>query len=207
MEELIKIEKREDGTQAVSARELHAFLEIKSKFSDWFKNRVSKYGFIENQDFASLSRNLENGGREIEYALSLDTAKELAMVEGNSKGKQARQYFIEAEKQLRKRELPQTYSQALRQLLSEVEQKKQAQHQVKNLNTALDNLHDWVSIIKVATHNRVPEKMFSWHILKAQSLAMGFDVKKAASPRFEFQNLYHVSAFKACYPQFRYDFI
>ena len=126
MEELIKIEKREDGTQAVSARELHAFLEIKSKFSDWFKNRVSKYGFIENQDFASLSRNLENGGREIEYALSLDTAKELAMVEGNSKGKQARQYFIEAEKQLRKRELPQTYSQALRQLLSEVEQKEQA---------------------------------------------------------------------------------
>ena len=72
--ELIKVTEQ-NGEQLVSARELHAFLEIKSKFADWIKNRIEKYGFEEKQDFITLSKNLENGGREIDYILKLDMAK------------------------------------------------------------------------------------------------------------------------------------
>lgn len=65
------------------------------------KNRIEKYDLIENVDFVVFPQFGENpkGGRpSIEYALSIDAAKELSMVEGNEKGKQARKYFIECEK-------------------------------------------------------------------------------------------------------------
>lgn len=97
MNELIKITDQ-DGKRAVSARELYAFLESKRDFSNWIKDRIEKYGFIENQDFERFNKSVETGGRLIEYALTIDCAKEIAMVEGNDKGKQARQYFIECEK-------------------------------------------------------------------------------------------------------------
>ena len=99
MEELIPISDI-DGKKAVNARHLHAFLESKQDFSDWIKNRIKKYDFIENQDFEVFHNFMENpsGGRPLtEYALTLSCAKEIAMVEGNDKGKQARQYFITCE--------------------------------------------------------------------------------------------------------------
>lgn len=101
MNELIKITTNESGNQVVSARELHKFLESKQEFANWIKNRIDKYGFVENQDFEVFDNfiNNPNGGRPLkEYALTIDMAKELAMVEGNEKGKQARRYFIECEK-------------------------------------------------------------------------------------------------------------
>ena len=102
--------------QTVNARELHAFLEVQTRFNDWIKNRVDEYGFIENQDFITFTENLVNGGRRIEYALSLDMAKELSMVERNEKGKRARQYFIDCEKRLSGslNAIPQTLPEALR---------------------------------------------------------------------------------------------
>lgn len=100
MEELIKIRTNPQGLKLVSGKDL---FELKTKFVDWVKRRIEKYGFVEGQDFVSdsFSQNWEKGGRpEITYAFTIDMAKELAMVEGNAKGKQARQYFIECERQL-----------------------------------------------------------------------------------------------------------
>lgn len=100
MNELIKITEQ-NGKRAVNARELHQFLGVGKDFSSWIKERISKYGFIEDQDYSSFT---EIGEREVgatvrkEYALSLDMAKELSMVENNEKGRQARKYFIECEK-------------------------------------------------------------------------------------------------------------
>jgi len=90
--------------QTCNARELHAFLENKAHFADWIKDRIEQYGFIENQDYVLVSENSEikrRGGdrRSIDYYLTLDMAKELSMVERNEKGKQARHYFIECERQ------------------------------------------------------------------------------------------------------------
>lgn len=100
MNELIKITDN-NGKKAVSARELHLFLESKKQFADWIKHRISKYELIEGTDYQSFSPVSENGRPSIEYALTLDAAKELSMVEGNAKGKQARKYFIACEKQLK----------------------------------------------------------------------------------------------------------
>lgn len=93
-----------ESVQTVNARELHGFLGAKTKFADWIKDRIEKYEFVENQDFVLASENseasLHGGHNRLDYFLSLDMAKELAMVERNEKGKQARQYFIECEKKL-----------------------------------------------------------------------------------------------------------
>ena len=62
MNELIKITE-ENGQRAVSARELHLFLEVQSKFADWIKNRIKEYGFIENQDYSLLPEMGEQTGR------------------------------------------------------------------------------------------------------------------------------------------------
>ncbi|MBT0535842.1 phage antirepressor KilAC domain-containing protein [Riemerella anatipestifer] len=121
MKALIKITEQ-NGQQAVSARELHSFLESKQDFSTWIKNRIEKYGFIEEQDF-TLHKFVERGTWKHEYVLSIDTAKELAMVEGNDKGKQARRYFIECEKKL-KTTLPTTYKEALLELIKKEEEKE-----------------------------------------------------------------------------------
>lgn len=102
MNELIKITEN-DGKKAVSARELHEFLESKQEFANWIKNRIEKYDLVESIDFVRLT-NLSSeiqgrgGQNKVDYALSVDAAKELSMVEGNEKGKQARRYFIACEK-------------------------------------------------------------------------------------------------------------
>lgn len=101
MNELIKVTQNNNGEQLVNAKDLHDFLQVKSKFADWIKNRIKKYGFIENVDYTTISKNLENGGREVEYIITLSVAKELSMVENNSRGREARLYFIECEKQLK----------------------------------------------------------------------------------------------------------
>lgn len=97
------------ASQTVNARELHAFLQVGRDFSNWIKARVLEYGFEENEDFV-MSEDLSSPNpasaksraqRIIEYHLTLDMAKELAMVERNERGRQARRYFIECEKQLR----------------------------------------------------------------------------------------------------------
>lgn len=95
-----------EGEQpTVSGRELHEALEIKEKYSDWFK-RMCEYGFTENEDFysnsskSSFSENSEKpkGGRpSTDHALTIPMAKELCMLQRNDKGKMFRQYFIEIE--------------------------------------------------------------------------------------------------------------
>lgn len=98
--ELIKVSISDQQGKTVSARDLHDFLESKQQFADWIKSRIEKYGLVENQDFTTFSEFYEKGRPRINYLLTLDTAKELAMVEGNEKGKIARQYFIECERRL-----------------------------------------------------------------------------------------------------------
>ena len=118
-----------NAVETVSARELHEFLESKQDFSTWIKNRIEKYEFVENQDYIMLHKKMEaNNATLIEYYITLDMAKELAMVERTEKGKQARQYFIECERKLRETQAklaPKTYVEALRTLADEVEAHEQ----------------------------------------------------------------------------------
>ena len=86
-------------------------------------------------------------------------------------------------------------------------EKQKALQQVDNLNTVLDNLLEWVSILKVSKFNKVSEKHFDWRVLKKKSEDLGYTIKKAESPRYGYQNLYHITVFKACYPEYNYKMI
>ena len=106
MKELIKIydEKKigDDEVNTVDARELHIFIESKQDFSTWIKGRIKTYGFAEGIDFIKFHSFVESYSKpRTEYHLTIDMAKQLAMVERNKKGKEARLYFIACEKKLR----------------------------------------------------------------------------------------------------------
>jgi len=92
---------QQDGQSAVDARELHAYLGNGDMFANWIKDRITQFGLIENQDYTTYLENSKKGRPCTEYALSLDCAKQLAMVERNDKGREARLYFIECEKELK----------------------------------------------------------------------------------------------------------
>ncbi len=101
---LIPVYEDKRARNVINARELHRFLESGWKFTDWIKERIEKYGFIDGEDYTSFQEILkrENGGgtTRTEYLLTLDTAKEIAMVENNEKGRLVRRYFIECERRL-----------------------------------------------------------------------------------------------------------
>ena len=96
--ELVPVYETSTGEKVVYGTELYGVLGKKSKFADWAKNRLKDCDAVENEDFETFSKNLENGGRTKEYIIKLDTAKEMAMLERNEKGKQVRRYFIQIEK-------------------------------------------------------------------------------------------------------------
>jgi len=113
MTELITINKADfNGAEinSVNARELHAVLESKTDFSTWIKRRLEETDAVENADYIVVPQ--KNGTQRpdgtqgvsisIEYILSTDIAKEIAMLERNEKGKQVRRYFIEVEKAYKK---------------------------------------------------------------------------------------------------------
>lgn len=96
MNEIIKVN-YENDRPTVLARELHDFLEVKTAFKDWFP-RMCEYGFSEGIDFSSFLSE-SSGGRPAQDAqLTIEMAKEICMLQRNERGKQARQYFIQLEK-------------------------------------------------------------------------------------------------------------
>ena len=105
MNELLKINTTDSERITVSARDLYKFLEATERFNSWF-DRMTQYGLVENTDYTTVKKLTEvpnNGGVQIreldDYQLTIDTAKQIAMLQRNEKGTQARKYFIQVEKE------------------------------------------------------------------------------------------------------------
>lgn len=119
MKDLITIETNSingEPIKTVNARDLHAFLGVGKRFTTWLQDKIEQYGFVENQDyivFPKIGRNIQGGRPSVEYAITLDMAKELSMVERNAKGKEARQYFIQCEKRVKTLDKPKTPSELI----------------------------------------------------------------------------------------------
>lgn len=103
MNELIKVNYTSDRP-TVSARDLHEFLEVGADYRHWFP-RMCGYGFVKGQDFNPVifDRVQDEGGRVVsrtveDAQLTIEMAKEICMLQRNEKGKIARQYFIQLEK-------------------------------------------------------------------------------------------------------------
>jgi len=89
------------SVQLCDARLLHTFLESAQDFTTWIKNRISKYRFVENQDYLlhKIVEQLPSGRKhKIDYHLTIDMAKELGMIERSEKGRQIRRYFLDMER-------------------------------------------------------------------------------------------------------------
>lgn len=87
----------ESDRPTVSARELHSFLEVNTDFRHWFP-RMLEFGFKENEDFRTFLTESSGGRPGQDAQLTIDMAKELCMIQRNERGRQARQYFIQIEK-------------------------------------------------------------------------------------------------------------
>lgn len=98
MNELIKIQVNNNQEQIVSGRVLHMFLGVETPYMKWFE-RMLQYGFDENRDFWTKMSESTGGRPSTDHIMKLDMAKELCMLARNEKGKQARHYFLEVERE------------------------------------------------------------------------------------------------------------
>ncbi|MCZ2158855.1 antA/AntB antirepressor family protein [Bartonella sp. 220] len=150
MNTLIEITERiidREAVQTVNARELHAFLEVKTSFKDWIIRRIQDCKFKEGYDFCSFLSESSGGRPSKDYALTLDMAKHLSMIERNDKGHEARQYFIKCERLLKQVVTPQIdYSKpeallgVLNHLQNQIEQKDHVIAELAPKAKALDGL-------------------------------------------------------------------
>lgn len=214
MMELIKITEGEDGRRAVSARELHLFLGSKRDFSSWMKDRIVKYGLIESFDYQVLRYdylgNLLNINHpelgesdsqhvsKIEYVLSIDAAKELSMVEGNEKGKEARRYFIACEKIALEKKASYSPAEHLlysAQILLEQERRTKAiENKVNQIEerTITDLKHS--TVVAYVTRNKICLDLKRFSVIggKASRLCKkrGLHISKVNDVRFGTVNVY-----------------
>lgn len=148
--ELVPVYETSTGEKVVYGTELHEALGVKSRFNDWIRNRLNDCESIENEDYETLTKNLVNGGQAKEYIIKLDTAKEMAMLERNDKGKQVRKYFVAIEKKYKTsvvnlKELSpelQMFSQIFNSVAQQqLEQKRQAEqiNRIERTQTAIAN--------------------------------------------------------------------
>ncbi|EAK7124263.1 phage antirepressor Ant [Campylobacter coli] len=121
---------------SANAREIFQFLNSEQEYSNWIKNRISHYNFIENQDYI-IEIVYTKGRPRKEYYVTLDMAKELCMVENNEKGRQARRYFIECEKRLKNLEQEKMQKLAFHQSLGYKSQLAQQKEKYENKIKAL----------------------------------------------------------------------
>ena len=204
-EGLINIYENDRQEQLVSARELHTALNNKRKFSDWIKQRIEQYGFVEDVDFTTFHNFVKRegsnlGSKTTEYALTLDTAKEIAMVENNEQGRKIRRYFIEVEKKARQMfEIPKTLPEALRkaaELAEQLEEQKPKVLFADSVETSKNSvlINELAKILKQNGYeigqNRLFEKLRNegylikqkgqnWNLPTQKAMDMGlFEVKK-----------------------------
>ena len=130
MNELIKVNYDSDRP-TISGRELHEFLEVETRYNDWF-TRMCEYGFIENIDFYSFLSKSTGGRPSQDHQMTIDMAKEICMLQRTERGKQARQYFIALEKAWNTPEM--ILSRALK-----VAEQQMKQLQIHNSQLTVDN--------------------------------------------------------------------
>lgn len=139
--ELVPVYETSTGEKVVYGSELYECLGSKRQYTDWIKTRLKECDAIENEDYQSFSQNNEKpmGGRpKLEYLIKLDTAKEMAMLERNDKGKQVRKYFIQVEEKYKNNVINRSQLSPQMQMLmgmvetqarQEIEQKRLAEEQ------------------------------------------------------------------------------
>lgn len=170
--------------QTVNARDLHAFLKVKSRFNDWINHRIRDFKFVENVDFVSFTKKVKKptGGRPaIEIHATIEMAKQLCMIERTDRGREARLYFLECEKIAQEKKylsLPNFTdpAQAARAWAIEYEQRQAAENKALQLTrqieadkpkvdlaeTFLDTTGAYLIRVVAKAVGMKPKKLYAW---------------------------------------------
>lgn len=145
--ELVPVYETSTGEKVVYGSELHTVLGAPSVYREWVKRRISDIDAVENEDFQGVEISTPSGQTKKDHIIKLDTAKEMAMLERNEKGKQVRRYFIQVEKKYKsvKSDLAELSPQL--QLLINMEMKqKEHDQKLAELDSKVDSIKDVVAL-------------------------------------------------------------
>jgi len=223
MNDLIKISQSKiNGAEvnSVNARNIHEYLEVKTPFSMWIDRAIKKYSFMDGEDFTTHT--FVNGkATQIDFIVTLDMAKELAMLENNSKGRETRKYFIAIEKEHIKTtlKLPTTYKEALLELIAKEEKielleltkahinnKKtatamntasQAIKKVNKLEIELDKSKEYCTIKRMTMINH--GQKFSFKLLREISIEMEIPTINVFDANYGTVKAYHKNVWVEAY--------
>ncbi len=145
--ELVSVYETSTGEKVVYGSELHTVLGAPSVYREWIKRRISDIDAIEDEDFQGVEISTPSGQTKKDHIIKLDTAKEMAMLERNEKGKQVRRYFIQVEKKYKcaKSSLADLSPQL--QLLINMEMKqKEHDQKLEELDNKVDSIKEVVAL-------------------------------------------------------------
>ena len=240
MDELIEVTQR-DGEALVNARNLHESLRVGRDFSNWIKNRIEKYGFVENEDFfkyedlnvpnlvgskgEGFSPNLAKtpvkdekqqnlGGRpSIDYLLTLDMAKELAMVENNEVGRNVRRYLIQVEKKAKELAFA-VGGQVSAEFNARLDRMENALEGLAEFKSAVLKIAGAPKVVEYRTINsQLDESIYSFYEKHIDDTVPAVFYTKAVNVwelfKYDSNNKYSraefLERFKAMYPQFAFE--
>lgn len=145
--ELVPVYETSTGEKVVYGSELHEVLGVKSRYREWIDRRLLDIDAVENEDFQAAEFSAPSGQTKKDHIIKLDTAKEMAMLERNEKGKQVRRYFIQVEKKYKTASLAtQELSPQLQVMINlEIEQKRQAE-KLEHVEERIESIREVVAI-------------------------------------------------------------
>lgn len=164
--------------------------------------RALKDGFIEDVDYKSITTNGKTGTggyRVTNYFITVSCLEYLIARKHRNVFEVYRRVFHAARKGELRPAIPQTYSEALRQLADEVEAKEKAQLLLAEKSEQLDESKEWYSIKRWAQMHRRNWRNYNWRKLKAVSYELGYAVKKIFDANYTEVNIYHRAVFEAVY--------
>ena len=145
--ELVPVYETSTGEKVVYGSELHEALGERTPYKDWSTRRLNDIDAVENEDFEAAQICAPSGQTKKDHIIKLDTAKEMAMLERNEKGKQVRRYFIRVEKKYKAASLATQYlSPQLQVMINlEIEQKRQAE-KLEHVEERIESIREVVAI-------------------------------------------------------------
>lgn len=145
--ELVPVYETSTGEKVVYGSELHEVLGVRTPYKDWSTRRLNDIDAVENEDFEAAQICAPSGQTKKDHIIKLDTAKEMAMLERNEKGKQVRRYFIRVEKKYKAASLAtQELSPQLQVMINlEIEQKRQAE-KLEHVEERIESIREVVAI-------------------------------------------------------------
>ena len=159
--ELITIHDNSVLIKAVNSKELYEKLNVKDNHRNWIKDQINHADLKENIDYIRGEEKTASGQIMKIYYLSIDAAKNIAMLNRSEVGKDIRAYFISCEKELKENNfrLPATFEEALEDLLATIKEKKKLEH---TINTSTLFSEKEKAYDKERVYNKDIKKMYPY---------------------------------------------